>query len=287
MQDARRFAVREAGGDDAPTLAALLADAFAGSDACWPEASPPDAAGLALRLQTGEAFLLAERGERPAGCVRRREPEEGIGGFDLLASGRAGAGRALVRAVEARAQDGGLRLVRARIPDEPRLAGYFAALGYLPVGRERAGALDVLTVERRLPLLTVRGQRRGDAEAIAALTGEDPWPFTQGPRPGWFVAADGERVAGAIHARVGRDGRAAIGEPALAPGYEGRGLDAWMVERAAHDAGTRGAHTAELPLTDGTRQLRARLEERGWDVDREGGRYTRRLGDLLDDAFAE
>ena len=60
MQDARRFAVREAGGGDAPALAALLADAFADSDACWPEASPPDAAGLALRLQTGEAFLLAE-----------------------------------------------------------------------------------------------------------------------------------------------------------------------------------------------------------------------------------
>ncbi len=284
--------MRAAGGDDAPAMAALLAEAFAASDACYPEAAPPDAAGLALRLQTGEAFLLAERDGGLAGCVRRREAEEGIGGFDLLASARAGAGRALVRAVEARAQDGGLRLVRARIPDEPRLAGYFAALGYLPVGRAREpfreGTLAVLTVERRLPLLTVREQRRGDAEAIAALTGEDPWPFTQGPRPGWFVAADGERVAGAIHARVGRDGRAAIREPALAPGYEGRGLDAWMVERAAHHAGTHGAHAAELPLTAGTRPLRARLEARGWDVDREGGRYVRRLGDLLlDDAFAQ
>ena len=282
--DARRFAVREAGGDDAPALAALLADAFARSR--WLEA-PPDAAALALRLQTGEAFLLAEREGRPAGCVRRLEPEEGVGGFELLASARAGAGRALVRAVEARAQDGGLRLVRARIPDEPRLADYFAALGYLPVGRAREGALDVLTVERRLPLLTVRGQRRGDADAIAALTGEDPWPFTQGTRPGWFVAADGERVAGAVHALVGRDGLAAIRAPALAPGYEGRGLDAWMVERAARDAGMRGAHTAELPLTEGTRHLRARLEAGGWDTDRERGRYVRRLGDLLDDAFAE
>ena len=213
-----------------------------------------------MRMQTGEAFLLAECDGDVVGVVRRSE-EEGIASFDLLASCEAGAGRALVRAVEARAQDGGLRLVRARLPDEPRLADYFAALGYLPIGRanEAFGGeqVAILTVERRLPLLTVREQRRSDADAIASLAGEDPWPFEQGPRPGWFVASDGDRVVGVIQARDTGGGLAAIREPALAAGYEGRGLDAWMVERAADYAGTHGSHTAELPLTEATAPLPA------------------------------
>ena len=287
-----RFAVRAAHSDDAPALAALLADAFAGSNACYPEPSPPAAADLARRMQTGAAFLLAEREGRVAGAVRRGEAEEGIAGFDLLASREAGAGRALVRAIEARAQDGGLRLVRARLPDEPPLADYFSALGYLPIGRAveqfRGEPVAILTVERRLPLLTVREQRRGDAPAIAALTGEDPWPFEQGPRPGWFVAADGDRVVGVIQARAAGGGLAAIREPLLAAGYAGRGLDAWMVERAADYAGTHGSHTAELALTERTAPLRRLLEERGWDLERGADRYVKRLsGGLREDAFAD
>ncbi len=286
-----RFAIRAADSDDAPALAELLAQAFAGTNACYPEPAPPSAADLAVRMQTGEAFLLAERAGRVAGAARREE-EEGIARFDLLASREAGAGRALVRAIEARAQDGGLRLVRARFPDEPRLADYFSALGYLPIGRasEEFGGehVAILTVERRLPLLTVREQRRSDADAIASLAGEDPWPFEQGPRPGWFVAADGDRVVGVIQARDAGGGLAAIREPALAAGYEGRGLDAWMVERAAAYAGTHGSHTAELALTERTRSLRRLLEERGWDLVRGADRYVKRLGDQLrEDAFTD
>ena len=112
-----RFAIRSADRDDAPELAELLAVAFAGSNACYPEPEPPSEADLAVRMQTGEAFLLAECEGRVVGAVRRSEAE-GIAGFDLLASREAGAGRALIRAIEGRAQDGGLRLVRARLPDE-------------------------------------------------------------------------------------------------------------------------------------------------------------------------
>ncbi len=286
-----RFAVRPADSDDAPELAELLAEAFAGSNACYPEPDPPSEADLAVRMQTGEAFLLAECEGDAVGVVRRSE-EEGIAGFDLLASREAGAGRALVRAVEARAQDGGLRLVRARLPDETRLADYFAALGYLPIGRAneafRGEEVAVLTVERRLPLLTVREQRRSDADAIEALTGEDPWPFEQGTRPGWFVASDGDRVVGVIQARDTGGGLAAIREPVLAAGYEGRGLDAWMIERAADYAGTHGSHTAELPLTECTAPLQRLLEDRGWDLERGGDRYVKRLsGNLREDVFAD
>ena len=286
-----RFAVRAADSDDAPELAELLAEAFAASNACYPEPEAPSEADLAVRMQTGEAFLLAEGEGDVVGVVRRHE-EEGMAGFDLLASREAGAGRALVRAVEAGAQDGGLRLVRARLPDEPRLADYFAALGYLPIARAneefRGEQLAVLTVERRLPLLTVREQRRSDAEAIAALADEDPWPFEQGTRPGWFVASDGDRVVGVIQARDAGGGLAAIREPVLAAGYEGRGLDAWMVQRAADYAGTHGSHTAEMPLTERTAPLQRLLEDRGWDLERGSDRYVKRLsGQLREDAFTD
>ncbi len=296
-----RFGIRVADVDDADALGELFVEAFAGSDTCFPEPQPPTAGEIAVRMQTGEAFLLAEAGAHDggagsdvgplAGAVRLGEAEEGIAGFDLLASRVAGAGRALVRGVEARAQDGGLRLVRGRFPDEPRLADYFAALGYLPIGRVneafRGETLAVLTVERRLPLLTVREQRRSDAEAIAALADEDPWPFEQGTRPGWFVASDGDRVVGVIQARDA-GGVAAIREPVLAAGYEGRGLDAWMVERAATWAGQHGSHTAELPFTERTGHLQRLLEDRGWNLERGSDRFVKRLGDvLLEDAFTE
>ena len=263
-------------------MAALLARAFAGTGAAYPEPEPPDAGSLSVRMQTGEAFLVAERDGGIAGGVRRVAEDDGISGFDLLASVEAGAGRALVRAIEARAQDGGLRLVRARLPDEPALANYFAALGYLPIGRakERLGEREiaVLTVERRLPLLTVREQRRSDAAAIGALTGEDPWVFEQGARPGWFVASDGDRVVGVVQARDAGGGLAEIREPVLESAYRGRGLDVWMAERAAYYAETNGFHTAELPLTPTTEPLRPGLEERGWDLDRGRGCYIKRLG---------
>ena len=286
-----RFAIRIADSDDAPVLAALLADAFAGSNACYPEASPPSTEDLSVRMQTGEAFLLAELDGDAVGALRRHEDDEGIAGFDLLASRLAGAGRALIRAIEARAQDGGLRLVRVELPDEPRLADYFSALGYLPIGRKktdfRGAPLEVLTVERRLPLLTVREQRRSDAAAIAELAGEDPWPFEQGHRPGWFVASDGDRVVGVIQTRDAA-GTAAIREPVLAAGYDGRGLDVWMVEHAADYAGTHGSHTAELPLTERTTTLFRRLEERGWDLDQLRGRFVKQLGGgVREDAFAD
>ena len=93
-----RFAIRVADSDDAPELAELLAEAFDGSNACYPESEPPSADRLAVRMQTGEGFLLAERQGWIAGVVRRSETE-GIAGFDLLASREAGAGRALVRAI--------------------------------------------------------------------------------------------------------------------------------------------------------------------------------------------
>ncbi|MXY35827.1 MAG: hypothetical protein F4Y54_03495, partial [Dehalococcoidia bacterium] len=95
-----RFAVRAADSDDAPELAELLAEAFAESNASYPEPEPPSEADLAVRMQTGEAFLLAECEGGVAGVVRRHE-DEGIASFDLLASREPGAGRALVRAVEA------------------------------------------------------------------------------------------------------------------------------------------------------------------------------------------
>ena len=282
-----RFAIRIADADDAPALAALLAEAFADASACYPEPRPPSADDLAVRMQTGEAFLLAELAGEIAGVLRWQRDEDGIAGFDLLASRVAGAGRALIRAVEARAQDGGLRLVRAELPDEPRLAGYFAALGYLPIGRAIADFRDesvpILTVERRLPLLTVREQRRGDAAAIAALAGEDPWPFEQGARPGWFVASDGDRVVGVIQSRDAA-GVAAIREPVLAAGYEGRGArrvdgrarrglrrDARLTHGRtatdrAHDHAPRSPREAWLGSRPGPRQLREtarRRRERG------------------------
>ena len=208
-----------------------------GSNACYPEpgagAAGRSADRLAVRMQTGEGFLLAEFEGWVAGVVRRSEAE-GIAGLRPARLPRGGGGTRPHPRDRGRAQDGGLRLVRAQLPDEPRLADYFAALGYLPIGRAneefRDERIAVLTVERRLPLLTVREQRRSDANAIAALADEDPWPFEQGSRPGWFVASDGDRVVGVIQSRDAGGGLAAIREPVLAAGYEGRGLDAWMVD---------------------------------------------------------
>lgn len=259
-----RFRVRAAGGEDA----AALAELYAGSGL---EGAPRDAGEAARLLQTGSAFLLAEDDAGIAGAVRWRE-EDGVAWFDLLRSLEPWAGAELVRAVGRLAQDRGLRLARCRAKADPGLETYFARLGYLPVARERGDGGEEVVLERRLPLLTVREQRKGDAAAIAALTGADSWPFAQGARPGWFVAADGEQVVGVANLADAGGGLARLSPPVLAPGYEGRGLELWMVERAREWAATHGFHTCELEATPVLWQHRRELEDRGWHL--EGGRFV-------------
>lgn len=243
-----------------------------------PPGRPTSAAAFETLMQTGSAFLVAMADQEGlAGAVRFRD-DEGIAWFDLLVSARPGAGQQLVRGVETGAQDRGLRLVRVEVPDG-RLPAYFERLGYRAVSRVvgEDGA-PRLVLEKRLALLTVREQRRADADAIGQLTGEDPWVFEQGARPGWFVAADGDRVVGVISARDGGSGLAHISEPILQDGYRGRGIEAWMVERASTYAETNGYHSAELPVTPATDAVRKALEDRFWY--RDSARYFRRYRDL-------
>ncbi len=275
------LSVRSATPDDAEAVAALLARAFSGKGDVYPEAAAATSTeGFGLLLQTGHAFRLAEVGERLAGAVRHHD-EEGITYFDLLASEVPGAGRELARAVDRLAQDSGIRLVRTRIPEVGRLADVFARWGYLPIARRPAkngGGPMWLELEKRVPLLTVRDQRRTDAEAIGALAGIDPWTFTQGVRPGWFVLADGDIVAGVISVRDGSSGMAEISAPSMAAGYVGRGLDVWMLERAATYAETNGFHSATTPATESFVAQKRALEDRRWF--REGDVFMRRFRDL-------
>lgn len=251
------FAFRLATAEDAATVAALyrrsgLADA------------PAAEALFQVMIQTGNAFLLAESGEVVAGAIRFRD-EEGIGWFDLLVANRTWAGVELVRAVERLFQDHGLRLSRAYCPDEGILPDYFSKLGYLPIGRQTsADGRPQLLLERRLPLLTVREQRRSDATAIGELTGEDPWVFEQGARPGWFVAADGDRVVGVTQVADSGGGLARIRTPILAPGYAGRSLELWMLERATTYAETNGYHTAEVATHPTLEAVSKGMEDRYW-----------------------
>lgn len=274
-----RFRVRGAVTDDATDAGAILRAAFAKAAALFPEPAGMTAAAFDVQLQTGRSFLVAEAGERLVGILRHRE-DEGIAWFDLLASSVPGAGRALVRAIGRHAQDAGIRLVRARVPDEDRLLDFFGRLGYLTVGREggKGGDPAWLTVERRLPLLTVREQRRADATSIAVLTGDDPWRYEQGPRPGCFVAADGDRVVGFVAVRDRQGGTAAMTVPVLLAGYERRRLELWMIGRAVTYADTNGFHTVELPATPATDALRRDLEDAFWFHEAaEPERYVRRL----------
>ena len=259
------LSIRLATTDDADEAAHLYAQAD------LPNA-PTTPGAFELMTQVGHAFLVAEDEHGLAGVVRLHD-DEGITWFDLLVSAEPGAGRELVRAVCRGAQDRGIRLARAIVPDEFPLPEYFSRLGFLPVGRGETAGQPTVTVERRLPLLTVREQRRADAAAIAELTGEDPWVFEQGARPGWFVAADGDRVVGVISVTDAGGGLAHLSEPTLLDTYLGRGLDAWMVERAAVYAETNGYHTAELPAGPRTNPIRKTLEDRLWYFD--GERYTR------------
>lgn len=283
----RSFLVRSFQADDAAGGDTLLAAAFAGAEEAFPEAREATAMGLARLAQTGHRLLVAQDAHGLAGVVRWRE-DEGLAWFDLLAAARAGAGPALVRAVEHSAQDGGLRLVRTRVPVGSRCEGFLRWRGYVPVAREPAlaGHAPRLVLEKRLPLLTVREQRRSDADAIAVLTGEDPWVFTQGQRPGWFVLADGERLAGAVALREASPGAGAVRGPWLSPAYRARGLEVWMLERAAVFAETNGMLTVSVgasPTLDG---LRLELEERRWFREGQGvaAVYQKRFaGKLLDE----
>ena len=276
-----QYSIRQATQDDADAIGWLYDNVrrmgnvhlFAGAEA-------PTASTFRVMLQTGSFFLVAEWAGRSVGAIRTWG-DEGVAWFDLLVSGRGGAGRALLRAFEAGAQDGGMRLARGRVPDAPLFPEYFTRRGYQPVARETVAGGPIWTLERRLPLLTVREQRREDADAIASLTGEDPWPLSQGSRPGHFVLADGARIAGFIKVVDGGAGHARLTEPVLAEGYTSRKLEVWMIERAASDAGNRGFTTAEVGPALALGVLRRELEERQWFIDGSPNRdpFVKRLGD--------
>lgn len=266
------FEIRQLAPGDTAAVADLWAQAFAGREREDPGAAEAMVRGPALIAQTGNHILVAADAAGVAGAVRWSDAE-GIATFGLLVSAVAGAGRALVRAVERAAQDRGDRLVRCEAPASPALERYFLSLGYLPAGRTEGRVL----LERRLPLLTVREQRRTDADAIGRLTGEDPWPFEQGRRPGWFVLADGESVVGVVAVSVARDGTARITLHALDPRYRGRGLELWMLERCALDAETNGALRAVSADTRDLEPYARELEARRWF--REDPDFVRRLGE--------
>jgi len=273
----RDFTVRRFAAEDAPAADAILRAAFDGCEAEYPEATAAAARGLAMLAQTGHNLLVAEAGRRLSAVVRWRA-EDGVATIDLLASGIPGAGRALLRGVERTLQENAVRYARLAAPEGTLLEDLFRRHGYTPVGRSQPapGGPVMVTLERRLPLLTVREQRREDAEAIATLTGEDPWPFTQGRRPGWFVLADGDRVVGAVSVRENGRGLARVRTPALAPGYTGRALEVWMAERAALHAETDGALTVALDATPALEALRREFEERRWFL--EGQTFVKHLG---------
>jgi ribosomal protein S18 acetylase RimI-like enzyme len=264
----RRFTIRPVTPEDAPA-----------GDEFYRRAGTPLAGPLELMLQTGNAFLAAyDESGALQGLVRHWD-DEGIAWWDLLVSNAPGAGRALARGVESRAQDRGLRLVRLEVPDAGRLVNLFHRWGYRTVGHTKGDGGETMAVlEKRLALLTVREQRRTDADAIAEVTGEDAWVYSQGARPGAFIAADGDRVVGFIAVRDAGAGQASISAPALLAEYRGRGLELWMIERAATYAETNGYHTAELAALPGLDAIRRALEDRHWH--REGDRYLRRFRDL-------
>lgn len=266
--------------DDAGPVDRVLATAFA-DEPRSPRTSEAIARGSALISQMGSALLVAERDGEVAGAVRWWQ-DEGVAWFDLLASERPPIGRQLIAAVEARAQDHGLRLVRIETPEWWLIEEYFGRAGYLPVQRSRPGSTPAMvTLEKRLPLLTVREQRRADAAEIGRLSGEDPWPFEQGQRPGWFVLADGQRIGGVIAIMRGESRDAAmIRGPWLDPSYRSRGLEIWMADRAAQFAAMNG-YTSIALAAPGLEARRRDFEERRWFLRGTGAaaRYVRQLDD--------
>jgi len=246
---------------------------------------------LAVLLQTGNAFLAAyDRTGALRGMVRFWD-EDGTGWLDLLVSTAPGAGRALIRGVERLAQDHGIRFVRLAVPEASALPPVMQRWGYRPVGhREDAdsgNSVRMLVHEKRLALLTVREQRRADAPAIGELTGDDPWVYGQGARPGVFVAADGDNVIGLVSVRDTGAGLAVITDPVLLETYRHRGLELWMIERSATYAETNGYHTAHVVATPVLDGYRRDLEDRLWHREEIEGSatYLRRFRDL--DAGAE
>ena len=99
------------------------------------------------------------------------------------------------------------------------------------------------------------------------MLGEDPWVFEQGARPGWFVASDGEKVVGVIQAAGMGHGVARVSVPVILAGYGGRGIEAWMVQRAAEYAETNGFHSAEMDASPVLAGSRKALEDRYWVLD--------------------
>jgi len=273
------FAARRATLDDTTTIATLLGRCVRGREGILPGGHLPTAADVATILQTGNELIIAtDAGGRAVGVVRLWA-DEGVEWFDLLVSAAPGAGRHLVHEVERRAQDSGLRIVRAKLPGDERLVRAFQRWGYMPIARDDSKGRPVLTVERRVPLLTVREQRRDDAARLAALTGEDPWPFEQGARPGWFVLADGERIGGALAVRDGGSGNATCEVPVLMDEYRRRGIELWMLDVAVRYASTRGFHTLTLASRPETDRFVRDLEDRKWHLEGRpgGGRYVRQL----------
>lgn len=276
-----RFAIRRAEPGDAAAIAAALARAFEGL-AHMVGPAMLTAEGVAAALQTGSDMLIAERPDAGVAAAVRLSADEGVLWFDCLGSVVPGAGREVVRAVERRAQERGLRFARTRLPAHERTRWAFQRWGYVPVSREGGDSgPETFVVERRLPLLTVREQRRADAAAIAALTGEDPWPLEQGARPGWFVLADGERVAGVISVREAQRGVALVAPPVLAREYGGRGIELWMIAVAVRYAQTGAFHTAVLPAVPETGRLGRDLEDRRWQREAWSGspHYVLNLGE--------
>lgn len=252
-----RFSFRAASTEDAPVAARLYAHSGI-------QGAPALPGLFEQGVQLGQAFLVAEDSGELAGMARWRD-DEGIAQFDLLVSRRVWAGVELVRAIERAAQDRGTRLVRTVCPDEQLFEAYFGWLGYRPIGQQRSerGTRELL-LERRLPLLTVREQRRSDARAIGELTDSDPWLLEQGARPGWFVAADGDRVVGVVQVSDSGRGLARVSVPVMKASHRGRALEVWMLERAAAYAETNGFHTAEVEDDASLASVRKALEERAW-----------------------
>ncbi len=270
------FTIRTALPEDAPAASAVLRAAFEGEHELFSEPATLTPGAFEVVLQTGHRILVAETAGQVAGVVRLWD-EEGMGWLDWLASACPRAGRALLRAAEIGAQDRGIRLMRANIPEGGALQDYFERFGYRPIARIMAAGRTLVTVERRLPLLTVREQRRADAAAIGEIAGIDPWPLAQENRSGWFVLSDGERLAGVISVKDGGGGLALFAEPVLLDEYRGRQLELWMIERATTYAETRGFHTAEITRSPVLDALERDLEDRRWFP--EGKNYRKSLGD--------
>ena len=272
------FTVRPAVPGDASAIASLADDITALSGV--PGFEPLHHHGDVERLlQTGSDLLVATVDEELCGMVRRYT-EEGITWFDLLGADEPGAGRALVRAVEMHAQDNGIRLVRCTAPGE-RLPQYFAWLGYFPIAQSTFDGGPATVMERRLPLLTVRDQRREDAAFISSRTGRDSYAFEMGHRPGWFIAADGDRPVGLTWVSDAGGGVADITPPILDDPYRHRGLERWMLERAAYHASHAGYHTAQVALDEWLTPLERDLEDNEWR--RDGDALVRRLAPPADD----